>query len=116
MPGNFLELHQNNLTISQYWNINDYAKSKQDLSYKETCQKVNELLTASVERRLVADVPFGAFLSGGIDSSAIVGLMSKVSSEKIQTFNVSFDKVSFLKQNMPNKLRKSLIHNITKLN
>ena len=95
MPGNFLELHQNNLTISQYWNINDYTKSKQDLSYKETCQKVNELLTASVERRLVADVPFGAFLSGGIDSSAIVGLMSKVSSEKIQTFNVSFDEGEF---------------------
>lgn len=95
MPGNFLELHQNNLTISQYWNINDYTKSKQDLSYKETCQKVNELLTASVERRLVADVPFGAFLSGGIDSSSIVGLMSKVSSEKIQTFNVSFDEGEF---------------------
>lgn len=95
MPGNFLELHQNNLTISQYWNINDYAKSKQDLSYKETCAKVNELLTASVERRLVADVPFGAFLSGGIDSSAIVGLMSKVSSDKIQTFNVSFDEGEF---------------------
>lgn len=95
MPGHFLELHQNNLTISQYWNINDYTKSKQDLSYKETCQKVNELLTASVERRLVADVPFGAFLSGGIDSSAIVGLMSKVSSEKIQTFNVSFDEGEF---------------------
>jgi asparagine synthase (glutamine-hydrolysing) len=95
MPGNFLELQQNNLMISQYWNINDYAKSKQDLSYKETCTKVNELLTASVERRLVADVPFGAFLSGGIDSSAIVGLMSKVSTEKIQTFNVSFDESEF---------------------
>lgn len=95
MPGNFLELHQNNLTISQYWNINDYAQSKQDLSYKETCEKVNDLLTASVERRLVADVPFGAFLSGGIDSSALVGLMSKVSSEKIQTFNVSFDEGEF---------------------
>ena len=43
-------------------------------------KKINELLTQSVERRLIADVPFGAFLSGGIDSSAIVGLMSKVSS------------------------------------
>ncbi len=95
MPGNFLELHQNNLTFSQYWNISDYATSKHDLSYKETCEKVNELLTASVERRLIADVPFGAFLSGGIDSSAIVGLMSKVSSEKVQTFNVSFDESEF---------------------
>lgn len=100
MPGHILELQNGNLKIQQYWNINDFSNSKvnhykEDLSYKETCTKVNELLTASVERRLVADVPFGAFLSGGIDSSAIVGLMSKVSSEKVQTFNVSFDEGEF---------------------
>jgi asparagine synthase (glutamine-hydrolysing) len=88
-------LQNGNLKIQQYWNINDFTKTKGDLSYKETCTKVNELLTESVERRLVADVPFGAFLSGGIDSSAIVGLMSKVSSEKVQTFNVSFDEGEF---------------------
>ena len=100
MPGHILELQQGNLKIQQYWNINDFAnpknnKYKDELTYKETCTKVNELLTASVERRLVADVPFGAFLSGGIDSSAIVGLMSKVSSEKVQTFNISFDEGEF---------------------
>ncbi len=97
MPGHILEFRIANseLRIQQYWNINDFTKTKGDLSYKETCTKVNELLTASVERRLVADVPFGAFLSGGIDSSAIVGLMSKVSSEKVQTFNVSFDEGEF---------------------
>jgi asparagine synthase (glutamine-hydrolysing) len=95
MPGHILELQNGNLKIQQYWNINDFTKTKGDFSYKETCTKVNELLIASVERRLVADVPFGAFLSGGIDSSAIVGLMSKVSSEKVQTFNVSFDEGEF---------------------
>ena len=95
MPGHILELQNGTLKIQQYWNINDYTKSKQDLSYKETCTKVNELLTASVERQLVADVPFGAFLSGGIDSSVIVGLMSKVSSQKVQTFNISFDESQF---------------------
>ena len=95
MPGHVLELHQGTLKIQQYWNINDFTKTKEELSYKQTCQRVNELLTASVERRLEADVPFGAFLSGGIDSSAIVGLMSKVSSEKVQTFNVSFDEGEF---------------------
>ena len=95
MPGHILELQHGNIKTQQYWNINDFTKTKGDLSYKETCTKVNELLTASVERRLVADVPFGAFLSGGIDSSAIVGLMSKVSSEKVQTFNVSFDEGEF---------------------
>ncbi|MBC7695218.1 MAG: asparagine synthase (glutamine-hydrolyzing) [Burkholderiales bacterium] len=97
MPGHCIEfdIKASSFNISQYWNINDFTKSKEELSYKETCQKVNELLTTSVERRLVADVPFGAFLSGGIDSSAIVGLMSKVSSEKVQTFNVSFDEGEF---------------------
>ena len=48
-----------------------------------------------MERRLIADVPFGAFLSGGIDSSAIVGLMSKVSTEKVKTFSVTFDESEF---------------------
>jgi asparagine synthase (glutamine-hydrolysing) len=97
MPGHYIEfnIQPSTFNISQYWNINNFTKTKEDLSYKETCIKVNELLTASVERRLVADVPFGAFLSGGIDSSAIVGLMSKVSSEKVQTFNVSFDEGEF---------------------
>ncbi len=95
MPAHAMEWQHHNLNVFEYWNINTYAKSLKDLSYKETCQRVNELLTASVERRLVADVPFGAFLSGGIDSSAIVGLMSKVSQEKVRTFNVSFDEGEF---------------------
>ncbi len=95
MPGHVLEMQNSNVTITKYWDVNKFAVSKQDLSYKETCGKVNELLTGAVERRLVADVPFGAFLSGGIDSSAVVGLMSKVSSEKVQTFNVSFDESEF---------------------
>lgn len=101
MPGHYMEYKISNTTKEvafntvKYWNINEFTTSKDELSYKETCIKVNELLTASVERRLVADVPFGAFLSGGIDSSAIVGLMSKVSSEKVQTFNVSFDEGEF---------------------
>jgi asparagine synthase (glutamine-hydrolysing) len=95
MPGHVLEMQHNAVTITKYWDVNKFPVSKQDLSYKETCMKVNEFLTTAVERRLVADVPFGAFLSGGIDSSAVVGLMSKVSSEKVQTFNVSFDESEF---------------------
>jgi len=95
MPGTILEYKQGVVTMSEYWNINRHTKTIEDLSYEDTCKSVNHLLTASVERRLVADVPFGAFLSGGIDSSAIVGLMSTVSSQKIRTFNVSFDEGEF---------------------
>lgn len=97
MPGHILEFETKHFTftISNYWNITNFSKSKEELNYKQTCGKVNELLTQSVERRLISDVPFGAFLSGGIDSSAIVGLMSKVSTEKIQTFTVNFDESEF---------------------
>ena len=53
------------------------------------------MLYKSVERRLIADVPFGAFLSGGIDSSAVVGLMSKAFRGTIKTFSVTFDESEF---------------------
>ncbi|MGQ0829905.1 MAG: asparagine synthase (glutamine-hydrolyzing) [Bacteroidota bacterium] len=96
MPGHFIEMKNEELKIKNYWsltnNINKIAEGK---NYKEVCKDVNHLLTKAVERRLVADVPFGAFLSGGIDSSAIVGLMSKVSSEKVKTFSVTFDESEF---------------------
>lgn len=95
LPGHIIELENGKASISQYYSVNKTSNVAHDLSYEETCAKVNELLTLSVQRRLVADVPFGAFLSGGIDSSAVVGLMSKVSAEKIQTFNISFDESEF---------------------
>lgn len=94
-PGHLLEYENEKATISRYYNVNKISESAKEMSYEQTCSKVNELLTHSVQQRLVADVPFGAFLSGGIDSSAVVGLMSKVSSEKIRTFNVSFDESDF---------------------
>ncbi len=96
MPGHFISMKNNELRIKKYWDINSFIKpADAKASYNEICKNVNELLTKSVERRLIADVPFGAFLSGGIDSSAIVGLMSKVSTEKIKTFNISFDESEF---------------------
>ena len=93
MPGHFITYENNKANISRYHQFT--IKPGEALNYQDTCQKVNELLSLSVQRRLLADVPFGAFLSGGIDSSAVVGLMSKVSTEKIQTFNISFDESEF---------------------
>lgn len=95
MPGHFMTFKDGELHTAPYWDINHYAHEQDHLNYKQTCDHINQLLTEAVERRLVADVPFGAFLSGGIDSSAVVGLMSKVSSGPVQTFNVSFDESEF---------------------
>ncbi len=96
MPGHYAEVTQHKASITRYYTPNNInTAAAQELNYKDTCKKVHELLAHSVQRRLVADVPFGAFLSGGIDSSAVVGLMSEVSNEKVKTFNISFDESEF---------------------
>ncbi len=69
----------------------EVASMAPDVVHKE----LRERLSRAVERRLVADVPFGAFLSGGIDSSAIVGLMAQASCTPVHTFSVVFDEEEF---------------------
>lgn len=93
MPGHFMIWKDGGLRTWRYWS--NEVKKEKELSYAETCKTIEELLYAAVERRLVADVPFGAFLSGGIDSSAVVGIMSRLLSQKPDTFNVSFDESEF---------------------
>lgn len=66
-----------------------------DKPRREIQRDILELLTRSVERRLIADVPFGAFLSGGIDSSIVVGLMASVLNQKVNTFSVTFSEKKY---------------------
>lgn len=96
MPGHTITVNKSDFKIEKYWDVNQHiASTKIDTPYKDVCAKVNTLFEKAVQRRLVADVPFGAFLSGGIDSSAVVGMMSKVSSNKVKTFSVVFDDEQF---------------------
>jgi len=78
--------------ITKYWSIN----CKQDYSNTESyhCKKIRTMLQESVKMRLMSDVPLGAFLSGGIDSSIIVALMSEVSDD-VKTFSMGFGESSF---------------------
>lgn len=59
-------------------------------AYRDARQRLGELLTAAVEKRLIADVPLGAFLSGGLDSSIVVGLMRKLGVSPLRTFSIGF--------------------------
>lgn len=97
MPGHYMVVKEGILSIREYWSLldNKTGKNLQGKSYSQVKKDVYRLLQKAVERRLVADVPFGAFLSGGIDSSIIVGLMSQVASQNIKTFSVSFDEAEF---------------------
>lgn len=80
----------------EWWSpVNAARQGMQVLPIEAVTKEIRTLLTKAVEKRLVADVPFGAFLSGGIDSSAVVGLMAECSSAPVHTFNVSFDESEF---------------------
>lgn len=96
LPGHFIAANAQGLTEKEWWSpVTAATVANTTDDYAAACKNVRGLLRAAVERRLVADVPFGAFLSGGIDSSAIVGLMSEVATSKVKTFSVTFDESEF---------------------
>ncbi len=96
LPGHRMIAIGGNVRIERYWSPREnYSTSSDGKTYKEVCGDVHDLLKASVKRRLISDVPFGAFLSGGIDSSAIVGLMSQVQEQAVKTFTIVFDEEEF---------------------
>jgi asparagine synthase (glutamine-hydrolysing) len=78
--------------IERYWSPPlRRAGEREDVSLSSAADRVRAGLTAAVERRLVADVPLGAFLSGGIDSSAVVAAMSTLVDRPVRTFTIGFD-------------------------
>jgi len=89
--GNNLEIDliTNKTKVWEYWNLKEVTNA--GLSYEEAKEKLHELLKDAVKIRLQADVPFGSFLSGGIDSALISSIAAKVSKEPIKTFSIGFE-------------------------
>ncbi|MGA2091727.1 MAG: asparagine synthase (glutamine-hydrolyzing), partial [Endomicrobiales bacterium] len=81
------------ISTRRYWDI-DFRR-KTTLSFSEACDRTYELLRESTRLRMIADVPLGAFLSGGHDSSIVVGLMSQLSQTPVKTFSIGFDESDF---------------------
>ncbi|MDX2283764.1 MAG: asparagine synthase (glutamine-hydrolyzing) [Bacteroidia bacterium] len=94
-PGTWALLKDGQLDIRPYWSLTEPRVFDPGADYAAVCRQVRGLLTAAVERRLISDVPFGAFLSGGIDSSAVVALMATVSDTPVHTFSVVFDEPQY---------------------
>jgi len=90
LPGGCgLEVKEGALKVFRYWDI-EYAENA-EMDEAEYKKQLRDLVWESVEIRLMSDVPLGAFLSGGIDSSAIVGIMSQISAAPVQTFSIGYD-------------------------
>lgn len=87
LPGHYLVYENNDISLSKYFQLDIVEK---DISGEVLVTKFRELFNKSVNRMLVADVPVGAFLSGGLDSSCVVAMMSKVSNH-VKTFTAGFN-------------------------
>ena len=93
-PGHHLTWHNDQLTISQYWDFK-YEVPTEARKEADIVEELQWLLDDAVRTRLISDVPLGAFLSGGVDSSSIVSLMARHTKEPVKTFSVGFEHDSF---------------------
>lgn len=94
-PGSFLRVSKSHWEICKYWDLSMIHLDKKNNNRDEVLAKIRCVLESSVEMRMRSDVPFGAFLSGGIDSSIIVGLMAKKSKVPVRSFSITFHEKEF---------------------
>tara|TARA_B100000212_G_scaffold89261_1_gene65454 strand:- start:28838 stop:30739 length:1902 start_codon:yes stop_codon:yes gene_type:complete len=96
-PGTFVKLSYGGLFKKEeikYWSLSNFISNNFDSfrgTKEEAIKELDSNLRKSISRQMVADVPLGAFLSGGIDSSCIVSIMQSISSNKINTFTLGFE-------------------------
>ena len=93
LPGHFLTINTQTFEkeVFEYWDINPTTEVDAGITYNAAQMQISDLLTESVEQRMIADVPLGVFLSGGVDSTIIAAIMANLSGQKIKTFSVGYE-------------------------
>jgi asparagine synthase (glutamine-hydrolysing) len=92
-PAHYLTYQNGRSSLFQYWDVQFHSKKVRD--EQEYIERIEDKLKRCVKRRLVSDVPLGAFLSGGLDSSSVVYFMREFLAGTLKTFNVSFSESSY---------------------
>lgn len=100
LPGHVLILDKNGIKIEKYWDV-EYKQTNFDENYY--AEKLMQMLQESVKMRLVSEVPLGAFLSGGLDSSSIVAIMSSIS-DNVKTISATFEEGGYYDESRYSKL------------
>lgn len=95
--GSYIEIKENKIEIHKYWNPENISTefSWNKRSENDLLDELDQIISNSVNDRMISDVPLGAFLSGGIDSTLIVAMMNKFSSNKIKTFTIGFNEANY---------------------
>src|SRR5947209_2885165 len=93
-PAEAVIVHQGRLTAQRYWELH-FEPQPTVPDEAEAVERTADLLRQAVKRRLMSEVPLGAFLSGGIDSSTVVALMAGLSSRPVQTFSIGFEESDY---------------------
>ncbi len=93
-PGHHLTFKNGEIRTEKYWDF-DFAGELLTASEDEIADDLYSRLRDAVNVRLISEVPLGAFLSGGVDSSAVVGLMSQILKQPVKTFSIGFNEDSF---------------------
>ncbi len=93
-PASLLRWRAGEMQIERYWKL-DYAAKLEVGSEAEAGELVRDALRDATRRRMVADVPLGAFLSGGVDSTAVVAAMAEQSPQPVKTFSIGFETEGF---------------------
>lgn len=96
-PGTYLHFNNGKVTHHTYWSVENKYQYRlvKEQTENEWVESLDTLLTHSIQDRMMGDVPIGAFLSGGIDSSLVTAIMQKVNNDPIKTFTIGFHEDDF---------------------
>ncbi|HUQ66898.1 MAG TPA: asparagine synthase (glutamine-hydrolyzing) [Flavitalea sp.] len=95
MPGHFMVIRDGQLDARKYWDLPEIDESSMITNKQDVYENFEFLLKDSIGIRMRADVPYGAFLSGGLDSSSVVSVMSGIMPEPVKTFTIGFENKAF---------------------